>query len=176
MTDLGPVTLRVTEVEAYLGDGTDPGSHAYRGRNNKNSAMFGEPFTLYTYLSYGIHTCVNIVCSPAGQASAILIRAGEIVVGSDIARARRGETVPDRDLARGPGRLGQALGIRLTDGGASLAGPVFTLELPAAPAHASTSPRTGVSGPGGETEFPWRFFIAGDRSVSPYRKSAARPR
>jgi DNA-3-methyladenine glycosylase len=95
----GPVTLRVTEVEAYLGVGEDPGSHSFRGRTARNAVMFGAPLHLYTYFSYGMHVCANIVCSPEGQASGLLLRAGEIVHGIELARHRRGAAVSDRDLA-----------------------------------------------------------------------------
>ena len=73
----GPVAVRLTEVEAYLGVGEDPGSHAYRRRTERTAPMFGEPGTVYAYFTYGMHTCVNIVCAPAGTASAVLLRAGE---------------------------------------------------------------------------------------------------
>lgn len=165
----GSTVLRITEVEAYLA-GTDPGSHAFRRRTPRNSTMFGPPGHLYAYFSYGMHVCANIVCSPAGEASAVLVRAGEIVTGIDEARLRRGPTVTDRDLARGPARLTQALGIRLDQDGADLAAEPFDLTLPDSPVPALTGPRTGVAGAGGGTDFSWRFWIAGDRTVSVYRR------
>jgi DNA-3-methyladenine glycosylase len=170
----GDVTLRITEVEAYLGVGDDPGSHSFRGKTPRNAVMFGPPRHLYTYFTYGMHVCANIVCSPEGAATAVLLRAGEIVAGEELARQRRGSAVPSRDLARGPARLAKALGIRLSDGGASFDGGAYSLELDAAPPPAMSGPRTGVSGPGGSAEYPWRFFIGGDPTVSPYRKSVAR--
>jgi DNA-3-methyladenine glycosylase len=165
------VELRITEVEAYLGE-LDPGSHAFRGRTNRNAVMFGEPGHLYTYFTYGMHTCVNIVCSPAGTASAVLLRAGEVVAGVDEARARRTTSKTDADLARGPARLTIALGIPLAANGADLFGDDgFSLELaPTPPASIASGPRTGVSGEGGEDRFAWRFWIPGDATVSPYKK------
>ena len=165
----GDTVLRITEVEAYLA-GTDPGSHAFRRRTDRNTTMFGPPAHLYTYFSYGMHVCANIVCSPEGEASAVLLRAGEIVAGHEAARARRGPRVAVRDLARGPARLTQALGIGLHQDGADLTYEPFELTLAEAAPVAQTGPRTGVSGPGGGTAFAWRFWIPGDRTVSAYRR------
>lgn len=166
----GMVSLRITEVEAYLGPGEDPGSHAHRGRTPRNSVMFGRPGTLYTYFTYGMHTCANVVCSPEGSASAVLLRAGEVVAGEDLARSRRGAKVSTRDLARGPARLVVALGISMADNGADLEVPPFRLELPFAPAaEYDESLRTGVSGPGGGDPFRWRFALRDEPTVSPYK-------
>lgn len=169
------VTLRITEVEAYLGE-VDPGSHAFRGPTRRNAVMYGPPGHLYTYFTYGMHVCANVVCSPEGTASAVLLRAGEIVDGVEVARMRRATSKTDADLARGPARLCMALGITLDDGGADLAGPRVRLELPAAPEPFATGPRTGVSGDGGSLDYPWRFWIPGDPTVSPYKASAPRKR
>ena len=103
------VTIRLTEVEAYDGP-NDPGSHAYRGLTPRTGVMFGPPGGLYVYFSYGMHWCANLVCGSEGTASAVLMRAGEVVEGIEVARSRRGGVV-DRDLARGPARLAQALGL-----------------------------------------------------------------
>ncbi|MEC5183510.1 DNA-3-methyladenine glycosylase [Cryobacterium sp. MP_3.1] len=170
----GDTVLRITEVEAYLA-GTDPGSHAFRRRTDRNTTMFGPPGHLYAYFSYGMHVCANIVCSPEGEASAVLLRAGEIVAGHEAARARRGPTVAVRDLARGPARLTQALGIGLHQDGADLGAEPFELTLAEAAPPVQTGPRTGVSGPGGGTEYAWRFWIPGDRTVSAYRRHPHAP-
>jgi len=164
----GRVTLRITEVEAYNGS-EDPGSHAFRGKTNRNAVMFGEPGHLYTYFTYGMHTCANVVCGPEGQASGCLVRAGEIVEGIELARSRRVTSRSDSDLAQGPARLTVATGITLEDGGSDLASSRIRLELGGGVPEVSTGPRTGVSGPGGNDEFPWRFWIPGDRTVSPYK-------
>ncbi|MEJ3404961.1 DNA-3-methyladenine glycosylase [Rathayibacter sp. YIM 133350] len=169
-TDDGTVTVRLTEVEAYRGNGEDPGSHAYRGRTARNAVMFEEPGHLYAYFTYGMHTCVNVVCSPVGSASAVLLRAGEIVEGIELARVRRPAASADRDLARGPARLTNALGIRLAENGSDLFAPPFEL-LPAdEPVPVEQGPRVGVSGAGGGAAFPWRFFIPGEPSVSVFRR------
>lgn len=172
------VTLRITEVEAYLGE-TDPGSHAFRGLTPRTRTMFGPPGHLYVYLSYGMHACANVVCAPEGTASGLLLRAGEVVEGLDAARARRLSSRSDVDLARGPGRLTIALGIERGDDGADLAHGPLRLDLghdPAAPALVRTGPRVGVSGEGGTDAFPWRFWIDQDPTVSPYRASTSRRR
>jgi len=161
--------VRLTEVEAYLGTGDDPGSHAHRGRTPRTGVMFGPPGHLYVYLSYGLHFCANIVCSPEGTASAVLLRAGEVIEGLELARSRRLAARTDAGLARGPANLTQALGILLTDDGAALEGGDFTLEPAAASVPFVTGPRVGVSGVAGTDAFPYRFWIPGDPTVSAYK-------
>ncbi|GAA1229828.1 DNA-3-methyladenine glycosylase [Microbacterium phyllosphaerae] len=180
------VRLRLTEVEAYHGHGTgprvDPGSHARMGRTARNATMWGAPGHLYVYLSHGIHSCVNVVCGPEGQAGGILMRAGEVVAGVDAVAVRRGATPPLtrtalRDLARGPGRFGQAVGLRhpIHDGvdavtGDELEGARAELWVRDEPVpDIATGPRVGVAGIAGTEAFPWRFWIAGDPTVSPFR-------
>lgn len=172
------VRLRITEVEAYHGQGTgpvpDPGSHARMGPTARNATMWGESGHLYVYLSHGIHSCVNVVCGPEGSAGGVLLRAGEVVSGADAAafRSRRS----GRDLARGPGRLGQVMGLRypMHDGidavsGTELAGARAELWLGEPLAEVATGPRVGVAGVAGTEAFPWRFWVPGDRTVSPFR-------
>ncbi len=171
----GTVALRITEVEAYHGS-EDPGSHAFRGKTNRNAVMFGEPGHLYTYFTYGMHTCANVVCGPEGQASGCLLRAGEIIEGLELARSRRETSRSDADLARGPARLTVAAGITLADGGADLATSRIRLELGGGVPEVATGPRTGVSGQGGTEEFPWRFWIPGDPTVSPYKAHSPKRR
>ena len=178
------VVARLTEVEAYHGAGTgdvpDPGSHARSGRSPRNATMWGEPGPLYVYLSHGIHSCVNVVCAPAGVAGGVLLRAAEIVEGTEIATRRRfaaREPGPVRDLARGPGRLGQSLGLRHAehDGvdavtGAEQSGAVALLLLREQPVTSvATGPRVGVAGVAGTDAYPWRFWIPGDPTVSAFR-------
>jgi DNA-3-methyladenine glycosylase len=172
----GEVTVRITEVEAYLGVGEDPGSHSFRGKTARNSVMFGEPGHLYTYFTYGMHVCANVVCSPEGTASGVLLRAGEVIEGRDVAAERRTTSKTAADLARGPARLAVALGITLADGGTDLAVGPPRLELPDAPSDFVAGPRTGVSGAGGGVEYPWRFWIPGDRTVSPYKAHVPKKR
>lgn len=171
--DDGGVTVRISEVEAYLGP-DDPGSHAFRGKTARNATMFGAAGHLYVYFTYGMHYCANIVCGTDGWATGLLLRAGEIVEGVDLARERRSRPATDLDLARGPARLAQALGLdRRFDGADALAHP-FRLVLPETPpADIGRGPRVGVSGVAGTAQYPWRFWLAGDPTVSRYRPGKA---
>jgi DNA-3-methyladenine glycosylase len=165
------VAVRLTEVEAYMGQ-DDPGSHAGRGSTPRSEVMFGPSGRLYVYFTYGMHHCANVVCGPEGTASAVLLRAGEVVEGIDEARKRRGTTV-DRELARGPARLCSALGIRLLDNRTDLTeGPTtLTLSDPVDPEQVSTGPRVGLRL---AADRPWRFWIIGEPTVSTYRPAAPR--
>src|ERR1700710_1946419 len=111
----GRVALRLTEVEAYSGEGEDPASHAHRGPTPRAEIMFGPPGRLYVYFSYGVHWCANVVVGPEGRGSAGLLRAGGVVGGAELAAARRPAARTARDLARGPARLTQALNIGPAD-------------------------------------------------------------
>lgn len=174
-SDLGEerVVIRLTEVEAYGGVGEDPGSHAFRRQTPRNSSMFGRPGRAYVYFTYGMHWCLNVVTGPEGSAGAVLLRAGEVVDGVGVARARRGERVRDRDLARGPARLASALGVDGAVDGIDLLtrGSVLRLTFPRDRSRGVlTGPRTGVAGAGADT--PWRFHLPGDPTVSPYRRAS----
>ncbi|MBA2952961.1 DNA-3-methyladenine glycosylase [Nocardioides sp. MAH-18] len=163
----GDVAVRLTEVEAYDG-ANDPGSHAYRGMTRRNTVMFGPPGRLYCYFTYGMHVCCNVVCGPEGIASAVLLRAGEVVDGIEVARERRAGA-SDRDLARGPARLCRALGIGLADDGVDLERGPVTLTLGSPPDDVSTGPRVGLRA---AAERSWRFWITGEQTVSSYRPAA----
>ncbi|MPY60525.1 DNA-3-methyladenine glycosylase [Streptomyces spongiae] len=174
----GPIELRLTEVEAYDGE-NDPGSHAYRGRTPRNGVMFGPPGHVYVYFTYGMWHCMNLVCGPEDQASAVLLRAGEVIVGAEHTRRRRLSARNDKELAKGPARLATALGVdRALDGADACAGPDNPFALltgtPVAPDQVRSGPRTGVAGDGGV--HPWRYWIANDPTVSPYRAHAPRRR
>lgn len=167
------VTVRITEVEAYGGH-LDPASHAFT-RTPRSEIMYGPPWRLYVYRSYGIHFCANIVTGPTEQGSAVLVRAGEVFEGIELARARRGP-VPDHQLARGPGNLAQALGITLADLGSELLsenGEGIRLgPAEGAPGAIVAGPRVGVSK---AADVPWRFWISNDPTVSAYRRSPRAP-
>jgi DNA-3-methyladenine glycosylase len=164
--------------EAYEGS-ADPASHAYRGRTARNAVMFGPPGHAYVYFTYGMHFCVNLVCMKEGTASAVLLRAGRVVEGVPLATARRaaGRNGAGRDLARGPARLCQALGIGRALDGADVCDPASPLRIrPGGPGPAvdvSRGPRVGISA---ASERPWRFWLTGDPTVSPYRPHVPRAR
>ena len=207
----GLVAVELTEVEAYAGK-ADPASHAYRGMTARNAVMFGEAGHAYVYFTYGMHFCVNVVCELAGDPSAVLLRAGRVTDGAELAavrrsaRAPRAATVPQapdpviadpviadppdasrtatRDLARGPARLCQALGITRAQNGADLCDPASPLRL-RVPADAvaaadggavrlvEAGPRVGVTA---AATVPWRYWLSGDPTVSAYRLHKKRDR
>ena len=169
----GEVAVRITEVEAYDGS-HDPGSHAFRGRTARNAVMFGPSGRLYVYFTYGMHHCCNVVCGPDGTASAVLLRAGEVVDGLEVARARR-PGVADHDLARGPALLCRALGITTSDNGTDLAQGHIRLRTGSPPAvdAVATGPRVGLRH---AAELPWRFWLTGEPTVSRYRPAVRRDR
>jgi DNA-3-methyladenine glycosylase len=161
------VAVRITEVEAYGGI-NDPASHAYT-RTPRSEIMYGEPWRLYVYRSYGMHFCLNVVTGPTEDASAVLIRAGEVVDGIEIARKRR-PAVKDVALARGPGNLARTLAVTLDDLGVDLLASdgVRLGEPPVTTPEISSGPRVGVTK---AADVPWRFWITGDPTVSAYRRS-----
>ncbi len=172
------VRVRVTEVEAYSGQGADPASHAHRGPTPRNAVMFGPAGHVYVYRIYGIHDCVNIVCGEPGQAAAVLLRAGAVVDGLPAARQRRPAARTDDDLARGPAKLVQALGIGAAANGTCAvdgSGPLLLTPPDGAvdPASVVAGPRVGVAS---AHDVPWRFWLAGDPTVSTYRRHTPRRR
>lgn len=167
----GGITVRLTEVEAYAGV-ADPASHAWRGQRPATAALFGAPGSLYCYRSHGLHICGNLVCGTTRGGSAVLFRAGEVVDGLAPARLRR-PGVPDRQLARGPGNLGRVFGWSLADSGRLVLGesdadPAALVLRPGEPVAVASGPRVGVSV---AYRRPWRFWAAGDPTVSAYRRS-----
>lgn len=156
----GVVAVRIVEVEAYEGP-EDLAAHSARGRTRRNAVMFGPPGHLYVYLVYGIHHCANVVCGPGAKPEAVLLRAGEIVAGEGLARARRGN-VPARRLAAGPGNLALALDIsRDLDGADLLDGPV-RLARGASPSAIDRGPRIGVGYAETWATRPYRLSIHDD--------------
>jgi DNA-3-methyladenine glycosylase len=202
------VAVRLTETEAYAGL-LDPASHAFRGRTPRNAVMFGPAGFAYVYFTYGMHWCINVVCGPPGEASAVLLRAGEVVRGIAVARSRRPAARTDAELARGPARLCAALGITREHNGVDLLAPGSPVRLRRPPVRAAggqwrpgglaaeggpgravagrvasteaaaadtaveiaAGPRVGVTG---AHDVPWRFWQAGDPTVSTYRRHVPR--
>jgi len=152
----------IVETESYERD--DPACHAYVGLTDRTEVLFGAPGRAYVYLSYGIHSLLNAVAEPEGEAAAVLIRALEPTTGIEAMRARRGER-PDRELCSGPGKLTEALGIGLAQNGADLScDPFLLLEPdPGWRGEVLTGPRVGITK---AIERPWRFCAAGNPHVS----------
>ncbi|MFD6555371.1 DNA-3-methyladenine glycosylase [Streptomyces sp. NPDC058398] len=172
-TPEGTVSITITETEAYSG-AADPASHAYRGRTPRTAVMFGPAGHLYVYRSHGLHWCANVVTGVDGIASAVLIRAGRVLEGEDLARERRGDKVEGPRLARGPGNFCQALGITAQHNGTDLlsdASLALTEGEPVPAALVRAGPRVGVSK---AHDWQHRFYLAGDPTVSPYRAHAPR--
>ncbi len=174
------VTVRLTEVEADAGE-ADPGSHAFRGPTPRTGVMFGAAGRLYVYFTYGMHWCANVVCGRDGEASAVLLRAGEVVEGVDVAAARR-EGIALRDWARGPARLAKTLALAGEQTGLDACLPGGPVSFHAPPEHVPasrirTGPRVGVAGAGGDAAaYPWRFWLDGETTVSVYRPAKPRTR
>nr|WTB30261.1 DNA-3-methyladenine glycosylase [Streptomyces sp. NBC_00830] len=169
-TPEGTVSITITETEAYSG-AADPASHAYRGRTPRNAVMFGPAGRLYVYRSHGLHWCANVVTGADGIATAVLIRAGRVTEGEDLARKRRGGKVESPRLARGPGNFCQALGITAEHNGTDLladASVTLSEGEPVPAALIRVGPRVGVSR---AHDWQHRFYLAGDPSVSAYRLS-----
>jgi DNA-3-methyladenine glycosylase len=172
----GRVVVRLTEVEAYNGT-EDPGSHAFRGQTSRNSVMFGPAGHVYVYFTYGMHWCMNLVCGPVGRASAVLLRAGQIVEGVGLARARRHAARRYAELAGGPARLTQAIGVDGTKNGVDACDPTSPLRLQPGDPISSTSIRSGPRiGLTAAIDWPWRFWLADDPTVSIYRVGQPRAR
>ena len=176
-TPAGSVVVRLTEVEAYDGE-SDPGSHAFRGRTARNAVMFGPPGGIYVYFTYGMHWCMNLVCGPEGRAAAVLLRAGEVVVGHELAQARRTTSRTVRDLARGPARLTTALGVDKALDGGDATHPSSRLQVRRGDRQdrglVRSGPRVGVAGDG--AGHPWRYWLDGEPTVSTYRPAVPRRR
>ncbi|GGF30527.1 DNA-3-methyladenine glycosylase [Williamsia phyllosphaerae] len=176
--DDGEVRLRIVEVEAYGGppDGPhpDPAAHSWPGVTPRNTVMFGPPGRLYVYRSYGIHLCVNISCGAAGTASAVLLRAGEVLTGAEVVRRRRQPVADQRRWAMGPGNLGSAVGIALDDNGVDVLTADSPIRLERAthrrPAPISVGPRVGLTVATGR---PWRLWIPDSPAVSSFRPGSA---
>ena len=191
-TQEGVVAVELTEVEAYAGQ-LDPASHAYRGMTARNAVMFGPSGHAYVYFTYGMHFCVNVVCLPAGTANGVLLRAGRVIAGEDLARRRRAarrsapqeqvpvRVLPARELARGSARLCQALGIGRAQNGLDFCDPASPLRLSANPDGVaagvartiSAGPRVGVNA---AADTDWRFWVTDEPTVSAYRPHKVRSR
>ena len=172
----GLVAVELTEVEAYMG-AIDSASHSYRGQTRRNAVMFGPPGHAYVYFTYGMHFCVNLVCGPGATPTAVLLRAGRIVAGEELARSRRPSSRRDTDLAAGPARLCLALGIDMAQNGVDVclvgAELLVTSTTDSYDKKICQGPRVGIST---AIDLPWRYWIEGDPTVSAYRAHVPRNR
>ncbi|HEY5815723.1 MAG TPA: DNA-3-methyladenine glycosylase [Solirubrobacterales bacterium] len=152
----------IVETESYERD--DPACHAYVGLTKRTATLFGPPGRAYVYLSYGIHSLLNAVAEPEGEAAAVLIRALEPTADLDAMRSRRGKR-PDTDLCSGPGKLTDALGIGLDANDADLTVDPFQLLPPEAGwrGQVVTGARVGITK---AVDRPWRFSLRGSPFVS----------
>lgn len=175
----GGVRVRIVEVEAYGGPPDspwpDPAAHSYRGLTPRNAVMFGPPGHLYTYRSHGIHVCANISCGDSEAPAGVLLRAAVLEDGFDVARRRRGSSVPVAAILRGPGNLCAATGIGMAFNGVNVfaSDSPVRLQLGEAPTECLSGPRVGVSTAADRT---WRFWLPGFPEVSAYRRSPRAPR
>jgi DNA-3-methyladenine glycosylase len=173
----GRLALRIVEVEAYCG-ADDPGSHAFRGPTPRNETMFGPAGHLYVYFTYGMHWCANVVAQVPGRAGAVLLRAGAPVAGVEVMRARRAAARTDRDLAAGPARLCQALGVTGAHDGVDLVRGstlgIYDDGVPP-PSRPAVTARIGLTVGRGD-EHRWRWYVPGDVNVSRRRPTAPRGR
>lgn len=169
--EAGDVRVRIVEVEAYRG-GDDPASHCYRGKTPRNEVMFGPAGFLYVYFVYGMHFCANVVSLTDGVPGAVLLRAGEVVSGEDIAFSRRPASRSSAELAKGPARLCKVLGLDRASNGLDLTSADSPVRLYAGePAgDVFSGPRVGVAV---AMDVPWRFWIDSP-AVSTYKRGGKR--
>ena len=164
-TTAGLLAGKIVEVEAYLGD-RDPAAHSYRGMTERTRVLFGPPGHAYVYLNYGIHECLNFVTEPSGRPGCVLIRALEPLLGLEQMRRRRPKASDDRDLASGPGKLTQAMGIsRAAHYGVDITKGALRVRRQRRRESLETgaSPRIGISA---ARDLPLRFFVRGNQHVS----------
>lgn len=171
----GVRSARIVEVEAYCGP-IDPGSHAFRGKTNRNATMFGPAGGLYVYFTYGMHWCANAVCGDVDEGLAVLLRAAAPLTGVEEMRAARGPVATrDRDLCSGPAKLCQAFGLGRAHDGADLVtgdrGVTIVDDGTAPPRRPGNSVRIGLNA---GADHPWRWYVDGDPNVSVTPRRASR--
>ncbi len=164
-TRRGTIKLKIVETESYHQD--DPASHSFRGMTPRTAPMFEAGGRVYVYFTYGMHYCMNLVVGAKGVGEAVLLRAAKPVSGIEIMTKNRGGISNIHNLANGPAKLTQALGIKNTSLSGKKLGPqTLFLEPPQKPILADdiiTSPRIGIRE---AAEMPWRFYIKNDPFVS----------
>jgi DNA-3-methyladenine glycosylase len=151
----------IVEAECYSQD--DAASHSYRGQTERTKVMFGPGGYAYVYFTYGMHYCFNVVTGPAGHGQAVLIRALEPMQGIELMQKRRTkENI--QELANGPAKLVQAMGITKDDYGKPLfEGNLYIKPRKQSPPQIAVGPRIGIKQ---AVDTPWRFWVAGNKFVS----------
>ena len=165
---------RIVETEAYIGE-HDAACHAAAGRTARTAGLWGPPGSAYVYLIYGMYWCANAVTRPAGEASAVLLRAVEPLEGVPTMRRRRRSARNDAALTNGPGKLCAAFGITgpAHHGGSFLRGPLRILEgAPVRDAEVAVTPRIGLNPSNAALEWPLRWIVRGNPHVSARRETA----
>ncbi|MGP4075554.1 DNA-3-methyladenine glycosylase [Halobacillus sp. K22] len=163
-TDKGTASGYIIETEAYIGPG-DRAAHSFKDkRTQRTEVMFGPPGHVYTYVMH-THCLVNVVSGEWDHPEAVLIRAVEPVKGLDLIRERRGDK-KDKDLTNGPGKLTKALGIIKSDYGHPWDRPPLYIKKGYQPEHISQGKRIGIDNAGEARDYPWRFWVTGNKFVS----------
>lgn len=165
-TSEGKITGKIVEVEAY-GGFSDPGSHISKGITNRTKIMMEKPGIAYVYVIYGMYNCLNVVAHTAGQAGAVLIRAVEPLTGVEIMQKRR-NCLKLKNLCSGPGKLCQAFGItKEFNGHLLIASPLYikSEEAVLTDNEILAVARVNIDYAGEAKEWPWRFYIKGNKYV-----------
>ena len=161
-TPEGVISGRIVETEAYvIGDAA---SHTFRGMTPRTRPMFLERGHAYVYLNYGTSWMLNVSGEAEGIGAGVLIRALEPLEGIALMQAHRGtETL--RDLARGPGRLCQALRIGPWANGLDLCqeGPLWLAHGDGEVCDIGQGVRIGIIK---AADLPLRFYVRGSPFVS----------
>lgn len=167
-TPLGTASGIIVETEAYMGP-HDRAAHSFEGRRTKRTeVMFGEPGIAYTY-SLHTHCLLNVVSGEIGQPHAVLVRALEPFSGKELMAKRRPKAKNEIQWTNGPGKLAKALGITMADYGHPLDNPPLWISkgMHVGPKDIATGPRIGIQNTGEAVYYPWRFWISGNKFVSP---------
>ena len=161
-TPRGRIIGRIVETEAYvLGDSA---SHGFRGLTQRNRSLFLHRGHAYVYFIYGMHYALNVSAGAKGQGTGVLIRALEPVAGIEQMQRNRG-IKNIHELAKGPGRLAEALKIDKRLDGIDLctAKSLWLGDALAPPAPISASKRIGITK---EIHRPLRFYERNNPYVS----------
>lgn len=159
----------IVETEAYKGI-SDKASHAYGGRRtDRTETLYSHGGISYVYLCYGIHHLFNVVTSVEDEPHAVLVRAIEPLIGTEIIEKRRNIPVSKAAISSGPGSAAKALGINRSFNKKVLQGHEIWIEdhgIQYSSDNIVTGPRIGVAYAQEDALLPWRFFVKGNKYVS----------